>query len=63
MCGAIVTEPVIRPHSAGLMSTRPLLIALALTAVITAVRMTGTVDSDVAWQLWIAQRIHAGADL
>ena len=24
-------------------------------------RMTGTVDSDVAWQLWIANRIHAGA--
>jgi hypothetical protein len=25
--------------------------------------MTGTVDSDVAWQLWIAGRIHAGAHL
>jgi hypothetical protein len=63
MCGATVNEPLTRPRSAGLVSQRPLLLALALTAVITAVRMTGTVDSDVAWQLWIAQRIHAGADL
>jgi hypothetical protein len=45
------------------MVSRPLRVALALTALITAVRMTGTVDSDVAWQLWIAQRIHAGANL
>jgi hypothetical protein len=63
MCGATVTEPVTRPRSADLVSLGPLLLALALTALITAVRMTGTVDSDVAWQLWIAQRIHAGADL
>jgi len=63
MCGATVNEPVTRPRSAGLVSQRPLWLALALTAVIIAVRMTGTVDSDVAWQLWIAQRIHAGADL
>jgi hypothetical protein len=63
MCVATVNEPVTRPQSAGLVSQRPLWLALALTAVIIAVRMTGTVDSDVAWQLWIAQRIHAGADL
>ena len=42
---------------------RPLLIALGILALATFARLTGTVDSDVAWQLWIAQRIHAGADL
>lgn len=41
----------------------PLAIALVVTAVATAVRLTGTVDSDVAWQLWIAGRINAGATL
>lgn len=41
----------------------PLWLAVALTILITAIRSTGTVDSDVAWQLWIAGRIHAGANL
>jgi hypothetical protein len=41
----------------------PLGLALAVVAVVTAARMSGTVDSDVAWQLWIAGRIHAGANL
>src|SRR3954451_18027018 len=45
------------------MASRPLWIALAVTALVTALRLTGTVDSDVAWQLWIAQRMHAGAHL
>jgi hypothetical protein len=45
------------------MASRPLWVALALTALVTAFRATGTVDSDVAWQLWIAGRIHAGARL
>lgn len=44
-------------------ASRPLAIALTLTALITAVRLTGTVDSDVAWQLWIGQRMLAGANL
>jgi hypothetical protein len=43
------------------MVSRPLAWALVVTALVTAFRMTGTVDSDVAWQLWIAQRIRAGA--
>ena len=43
--------------------SRPLWLALALAALLTAFRLTGTVDSDVAWQLWIAGRIHAGAHL
>jgi hypothetical protein len=45
------------------MASRPLWVALAVTAIITALRLVDTVDSDVAWQLWIAQRIHAGAHL
>src|SRR5437868_11088312 len=44
-------------------AARPLLQALIVTLVITALRASGTVDSDVAWQLWIAGRIHAGANL
>ena len=43
--------------------SRPVAVALILTALITAVRLTGTVDSDVAWQLWIGQRMLAGANL
>ena len=41
----------------------PLLIALAITAIITLARMGGAVDSDVASQLGLAQRIHEGARL
>ena len=40
-----------------------MLAALALIVLVTAVRLTGTVDSDVAWQLWIGQRMLSGADL
>ena len=45
------------------MTSRPLFVALVLVALITALRLTGTVDSDVAWQLWIAGRMYDGADL
>ena len=44
-------------------SLMPLAIALGVTLVVTLARLSGTVDSDVAWQLWIAGRIHAGANL
>jgi hypothetical protein len=44
-------------------ASRPLWLALGIAALLTAFRLTGTVDSDVAWQLWIAGRIHAGANL
>src|SRR6476646_4925017 len=44
-------------------SGRGLLIALGILALVTLARLTGTVDSDVAWQLWIAQRMQAGANL
>lgn len=48
---------------AATLAARPLAVAFALTALITSVRLTGTVDSDVAWQLWIGQRMLAGANL
>src|SRR4051812_13305050 len=51
------------PRIAALAQLRPLAAGLAITALITGLRLTGTVDSDVAWQLWIAGRIHAGANL
>lgn len=41
----------------------PLWAAFALTAIVTVLRLHDTVDSDVAWQLWIAHHIHAGANL
>jgi len=59
MCAATITEQ----QQQRVTVWRPLWFALAVTALVTALRMTGTVDSDVAWQLWIAQRMHAGADL
>ena len=45
------------------MASRPLWLAFVVTALLTALRLTGTVDSDVAWQLWIARQMHAGANL
>lgn len=45
------------------MASRPLLTSLAVTTLLTALRLIDTVDSDVAWQLWIAERTHAGAHL
>jgi hypothetical protein len=45
------------------MAARPLWVALVITALVTALRLVDTVDSDVAWQLWIAGRMHAGAHL
>ena len=47
----------------GSIASHPLWVALAFTAIVTAVRLNGTVDSDVAWQLWIGQRMLAGAKL
>jgi hypothetical protein len=41
----------------------PLAVGLVVTCLVTLFRASGTVDSDVAWQLWIAGRIHAGANL
>ena len=41
----------------------PLWIALAVTVIVTALRLLDTVDVDVAWQLWIAGRLNDGAHL
>src|SRR6478672_3812114 len=43
--------------------SRPLIVALLVTLLVTTVRLTGSIDSDVASQLGIAQRIHEGARL
>lgn len=48
---------------AAAVASRPLPVALVLTGVLTVLRLGWTVDSDVASQLWIAARIHEGADL
>src|SRR3569833_1085483 len=45
------------------LGSRPVPVALAVIALLTALRLFDTVDSDVAWQLWIAGRVHAGARL
>ena len=62
MCAATIPdqEASTRERAA---TSRALWVALALTATLTLTRLGGTVDSDVAWQLWIAGRIHAGARL
>ena len=44
-------------------SRKPLQFPLLFILIVTAVRACGTVDSDVSWQLWIAERLHAGAHL
>jgi hypothetical protein len=45
------------------LTSKPLWLALAITLLLTRLRLGGSVDSDVAWQLWIASRIHSGAHL
>lgn len=44
-------------------AARPLLPALVIAALATAIRAFGTVDSDVSWQLWIAHQLSGGARL
>src|SRR5437763_4795505 len=58
-----VPPPRAPARLAAVVAAHPLWLALALTALVTAFRATGTVDPDTAWQLWIAGRIHAGAHL
>ena len=45
------------------MALAPLSAAFGVILLLTLARLSGTVDSDVAWQLWIGGRIQAGADL
>jgi hypothetical protein len=60
---SVAADHADEPRLTAVVASRPLWLALAVTALVTALRLTGTVDSDVAWQLWIAGRIHAGATL
>src|SRR4029079_13153061 len=62
MCATIITEQQAASRERATRS-HALWVALAVTAIMTVVRLGGTVDSDVAWQLWIAGRLHAGAHL
>src|SRR5258708_5434261 len=57
------TLPPRSARLAAVMGSPPVWAAFVVTVLVTALRLTGTVDSDVAWELWIAQRIHAGARL
>lgn len=59
-------SPIVAPAEqsrVAAMASRPLSVALVVLGLITSLRLTGTVDSDVAWQLWIAGRMHDAADL
>jgi hypothetical protein len=48
---------------AALRSVRPQWAVLLTVALVAAFRLTGTVDSDVAWQLWVAHQLNHGAQL
>ena len=48
---------------ARLLSVRPLLTALLVIAFVVALRAPGTVDADVAWELWIGRQLNHGASL
>jgi hypothetical protein len=45
------------------LTRQPLLVALAVTTVIVCVRLAGSVDADVSWQLWAAHQMNGGARL
>jgi len=44
-------------------SARPLATALTIVAIVVVARAFGTVDADVAWQLWIGRQLNHGAHL
>jgi hypothetical protein len=46
-----------------LLRAYPILPAILIVAMVVAVRALGTVESDVAWQLWIAHQLNHGAHL
>ena len=48
---------------AALLAARPLFGAFLLIGVAVAVRAQGTVDADVAWQLWVGRQLNHGAHL
>lgn len=51
------------PQIAAKRGISPLVVGFLTIAVVTALRLFDTVDVDVAWQLWIAGRLNAGAHL
>src|SRR5690348_429174 len=54
-----------RARASGLLAlaSSPLPVALAVLAVLVALRAQGSVDADVAWQLWIGRQLNHGAHL
>jgi len=60
---APVPPPPASARFAAAVTSRPLVVALFLTMVATVAHFGGSIDSDVASQLGIAQRIHEGARL
>jgi hypothetical protein len=52
-----------RSRAAAIAAANPLWIALAIVALAVAVRAQGSVDPDVAWQLWIAHQLNGGVRL
>src|SRR5213595_1770761 len=58
-----VSSPPAPARVAAAVASRPLVVALFLTIVATVAHFGGSIDSDVASQLGIAQRIHEGARL
>src|SRR3954452_23042381 len=60
---APVSSPPGPARVAAAVASQPLVVALFLTMVATVAHFGGSIDSDVASQLGIAQRIHEGARL
>ena len=54
---------MLRSRAAKLIYARPLLIALLIIIIATALRAPGSVEPDVAWQLWIGRQLDHGARL
>ena len=59
---SIPREPSGRGFLAAI-SIKPVLFVLAIVTAVIAVRAFGTVDSDVAWQLWVGHEIRGGVGL
>lgn len=59
---SIPREPSGRGVLAAL-TAKPLLVGLAIVAAVIAARATGTVGSDVTWQLWIGHQLSGGVRL
>jgi hypothetical protein len=47
----------------GALSSNPLLVSLTVLAILIVFRAQGSVDADVAWQLWIGRQLNHGARL